>query len=868
MEGDEQTVTYDDILNTYKTNETVIQNLITFGRSKVIPMIGAGASCAIGFPCWKELLLKVIDEESEEIKESVINQLNNGKYEDAAKTIVNNIGQNNYRKRIANILSIESAPRTPWPSFLQNIPKVFPGIIATLNYDTVLETAFVREKGLPPSVFVPMDEYQKYAIYSALQEGRSALLKIHGSIDNLQSIVLSSEEYDLAYGQGEIDYSLPMPRFLQTAAYENAFLFLGCSLNSDRFMDIFKKLFGGTHFALLELPKSRDEIKNKRILLDKCHISPIWYPNGCNKTEALNLFISMLKSVWMKATESIPSFPKLLRIPNKQEPLSYRSNTSLFTGRDDELNDLCEFLTSPSQYPAMWWAIIGPGGAGKSRLAYELESICNPTWNVNWITNNTPFTYEFFDAIYKNDYRNCLLIIDVDYYGITVLGKWIADINIRQDQKKVRILILSREGIRDEPENGPIWHRRLTDFNMTVGVNKCLYKKELLILKALDERDIKIIVESYLSCVYPNLAFEETDCERIAQRIIELDLNDRPLYSLILADSFANHSDIFSWDNEAILSDAFDREIVSIRKKVSNAFQIDYADKPDLFLHIETLYACAIVGGPQYDFSRNSSFHDLIKKSGLSESDLRTRLENYGITNNGRIPIIKPDIIAEYFYLRYYSKLKEIHVDIDFFSRFFRDLSFIVFSNYKETFLEMSQDEPMVTDCIAPGLYDVIKSTENKLTTAISAADLLFSLAYGTGDYQYSLEENSLLHPLFTYYARLGLIAIVDRFPAQIAIQTAFLYREKYAKRPNDAITAEIYVSSCIIVADNHKYFIKSMLSDFNQIYLNHSEKSKVCVIIRSWVEEMTKYNTTPFPKELIPCVLLGNKRQRPYFDP
>lgn len=222
-------MTFDDILKAYSSNKSTYEELLSYGRTRIIPMIGAGASCAIGYPSWSELLLRIVEEE-DCCRDSVKSLIEAGKYEDAANCITQSIGKNTYRKKIRRILDISNSPSKPWPSFLQDIPHLFNGPIATLNYDKIIENAFSRENVPAPSIYIPMDTYETAAIYDALQGNSSAIIKVHGTVDNLDSIVLSKDEYDHAYGEDSNDLNKPMPKILQSAAYGRAFLFLGCSL--------------------------------------------------------------------------------------------------------------------------------------------------------------------------------------------------------------------------------------------------------------------------------------------------------------------------------------------------------------------------------------------------------------------------------------------------------------------------------------------------------------------------------------------------------------------------------------------------------------------------------------------------------------
>ena len=56
-------------------------------------------------------------------------------------------------------------------------------------------------------------------------------------------------------------------------------------------------------------------------------------------------------------------------VKNPLNPLAYQQNRVDFLGRGDELKRLDAFLNSKDNF--LWWAVLGEGGVGKSRLALE-----------------------------------------------------------------------------------------------------------------------------------------------------------------------------------------------------------------------------------------------------------------------------------------------------------------------------------------------------------------------------------------------------------------------------------------------------------------------------------------------------------------
>ena len=285
-----------ELIETSKNNRKRFEELVNYGKGRIIPMFGAGVSCAVGYPSWKKLLKDIVEKESE--KANVKKLLDEGKYEDAASFAQKKVGKRTFFDYIKNTFSIENMKKLD-SCYISELPDVFTGIMATTNYDKVIETSYInRKKAI--TTYLPMDEFQYEAIEEHLHEGTNCLLKLHGSVDVTDSIIFSKEHYDKYYGFDGIDTSLSMPKTLNQAIAGRAFLFLGCSLQGDRLLKLFENHNYATHFALLELPKKEDErIERERQLRNDYGIKVIWYPNNReDKYDAIAVLIRELKSRW------------------------------------------------------------------------------------------------------------------------------------------------------------------------------------------------------------------------------------------------------------------------------------------------------------------------------------------------------------------------------------------------------------------------------------------------------------------------------------------------------------------------------------------------------------------------------------------
>jgi hypothetical protein len=75
-----------------------------------------------------------------------------------------------------------------------------------------------------------------------------------------------------------------LPRMLKMLLTGRSLLFLGCSLNQDRTVQVLERVVAESreigHYAILELPLTVGKRREKTKFMDQHNIRPIWYPNG------------------------------------------------------------------------------------------------------------------------------------------------------------------------------------------------------------------------------------------------------------------------------------------------------------------------------------------------------------------------------------------------------------------------------------------------------------------------------------------------------------------------------------------------------------------------------------------------------------
>ena len=79
-----------------------------------------------------------------------------------------------------------------------------------------------------------------------------------------------------------------------------------------------------------------------------------------------------------------------------------------------------------------------------------------------------------------------------------------------------------------------------------------LYKQRFIQLEPLCEEEVCEILESYLKNVYPQFKYTEKELHLLMQTQKKMGLLNRPLFSMFLADAYANNQAPLNWDEERI----------------------------------------------------------------------------------------------------------------------------------------------------------------------------------------------------------------------------------------------------------------------------------------------------------------------------
>ena len=248
-------------------------------RRRVAPFIGAGMSYACGYPMWGEALEKVkakVGAVDEDAFQAAIDAYD---YLEAAQ-ILWDAGDVHLRNFIRTEFSDGRLPKGKVIGPALHLPRISFGCIVTTNFDPVIETVFDKK----------LDAYmhgvqEGHNFVSRLVKGQRCLLKLHGDAENHGSYIFTKQQYEDAYGN-PFDFSKTLPKALRQIFVSQSLLFLGCSLENDKTLELFSHVCKSgdfeipSHFAILPAPTdaANKTAKEKRLL--DMNINPIWFPDG------------------------------------------------------------------------------------------------------------------------------------------------------------------------------------------------------------------------------------------------------------------------------------------------------------------------------------------------------------------------------------------------------------------------------------------------------------------------------------------------------------------------------------------------------------------------------------------------------------
>lgn len=508
-------------------------------RGTVLPFVGAGLSACV-YPGWKKVLEIIAGDVMDlSAKEAVLKLLADeymSRHEDAleqAAAYLEDIWTKSvFDNKLYHLFSPEKLETPEVKEILCReaaavLPGLFPqGVVLTTNYDHVLEEVYrTYGRGIHAC-----DVLHQERLNRRLREmsSDSLLIKLHGDVEEAAtSIILNRESYDKAYQDGS-----PLIAALHKCYGTKSMLFLGCSLAHDRTMDELQKTLepGSIHFAVFPCKNDGTALQNAVRHMGKKNILPILYPEG--QYVCVRLILEQL------LMESDPDQYRQLPVRLREcgsgseslaERLAPETRAAAFCGRDIEYGKLLDFCLERKD-SFLWWAVTGDGGAGKSRLAYELSiRMRKKGWNVFFLKRYDD--YLSFDPSSMQNGRNTLYILDRVIGYEEQIGNWMEERHRQSRGTIVRILLVEREN-RNFSQNG--WKEQILYGAEMPGIlEECCYDRQMLELQPMEENDIRRLIVSYGDLC----GEEQAAADEIMDQLKKIDPDRmRPLYAILLVE--------------------------------------------------------------------------------------------------------------------------------------------------------------------------------------------------------------------------------------------------------------------------------------------------------------------------------------------
>jgi len=200
-------------------------------NGNLMPLVGAGLSrqAADVFPNWNELLKQMKDRavathhmsqvEGQEVEQLILR----GQVLMAAEALRYSLPRDEYR----SILEEKFDPHNVRPTEIHKaLFRLRPSVILTTNYDRLLEDAYAEEykRSIKALTWQDAVSVQRYLQGDRANGERPVIFKIHGAIDDPDSIVLSERDYR------QLIYQQPGYRLVMSAIFlTQVILMLGFS---------------------------------------------------------------------------------------------------------------------------------------------------------------------------------------------------------------------------------------------------------------------------------------------------------------------------------------------------------------------------------------------------------------------------------------------------------------------------------------------------------------------------------------------------------------------------------------------------------------------------------------------------------------
>lgn len=243
---------------------------------RVAPFVGAGLSKACGYPMWGEALRKMALKPWSPGPQAIEPLMAAYDYLQAAQVLHDAAAD-----QVRHFIKTEFRQRGAIVGPVGLLPDLAKGCVVTTNFDTVIEDLF-RDRGQPLDGYMHGTQAGNNFVQRLLR-GERCILKLHGDAGQDNTHVFTRSQYQAAYGD-PLAFQNQLPRALRQIFISHSLLFIGCSLEQDKTLDLFQRVVDEAafeipdHFAVLNEPGDAALKAQKEARLLHLKVRPIWYP--------------------------------------------------------------------------------------------------------------------------------------------------------------------------------------------------------------------------------------------------------------------------------------------------------------------------------------------------------------------------------------------------------------------------------------------------------------------------------------------------------------------------------------------------------------------------------------------------------------
>jgi len=275
--------------------ESIFNDLVDAIRvGRIVPFFGAGLSKSYGYPMWGEALKKL----AEKIDCTIDDHLEIFDYLGAAQALYDHSSD-----EFHNFIRTEFRQRSIGSRELgvvSLLPQLVRGCVITTNFDSIIEDV-LKEKGHSLDAYIHGAQ-EGHNFFQKLIRNERCILKLHGDAGHDKTYIFTMQKYDEVYGN-PICFKKQLPRALRQIFISHSLLFVGCSLEQDRTLELFQSVVVEEsfeipdHFALLNAPTDSLQKRDKERRLLKMKIRPIWYDAPNHDHALLEKILALLLAV-------------------------------------------------------------------------------------------------------------------------------------------------------------------------------------------------------------------------------------------------------------------------------------------------------------------------------------------------------------------------------------------------------------------------------------------------------------------------------------------------------------------------------------------------------------------------------------------